>query len=134
MAKLVSSGKEIRFTILPYSLDTPVQEELLANPSDYVRGYITHNKEIDEYKFNYIETTGFTEANNHWSLAIIKEFPYCEEEHPWIVYNCSPRETALEFGKLLTNFHETLHIYNWDIWSVEGKNSRVAVITSWEIF
>ena len=134
MAKLVSSGKEIGFTILPYSLDTPVQEELIANPSYYMHGCIIHSKETGEYKFNYVETTGLTEAKNHWSLAIIKEFPYCEQQNSWIVYKCSPRVTALEFGKLLTNFHETLHIYNWDIWSVEGKNSKVAVITSWEIF
>ena len=132
MAKLISSGKDIGFTILPYTLDTPVQDDLVSYPSDYVLGYITYN-ETGERKFIYTES-GFTEAKTHWSLNIIKEFPYCEQEGPWIVYNCPPEQVRLEFGKILRKSDETLHIYNWDIWSVEGKDSRVAVVSSWEIF
>jgi len=135
MAKLVSRGKDIGFTILPYFLTISLEEELITNPSDYVLGYITYNKEYDEYKFTYTESGGLTKANNHWSFDIMKEFPYCDEDQDvWIVYNCSPEQTILEFGKILTKSHETLHIHNWDVWSVEGKDSKVAVITSWEIF
>jgi hypothetical protein len=52
----------------------------------------------------------------------------------WIVYNCSPEKTCKEFSKILGDCGTYLHINNWDIWSVEGKESKVAVITSWEIF
>ena len=128
MAKLLCSAKEVGFTILHYSLDTPVEEELIANPSDYVLGYIRHNK------FTYTESGGLVETNNHWSLDIVKEFPYCDKENTWILYSCSPEKTRLEFGKILGKSHQALHIHNWDIWSVKAKHSKVAVITSWEIF
>jgi hypothetical protein len=36
------------------------------------------------------------------------------------------------FGKILDG--ESLHIDNWDTWSVDGKDAKVAVITSWEIY
>lgn len=134
MASLISRGKDIGFTILPYLLDKPLHQELIAHRSDFVLGYVTHNKATGERKFIYTESGGLTEADNHWSLAILKEFPYCEEEGSWIVYSCSPEKTKLEFGKILANSHETLHIQNWDTWSVGGKDSKVIVITSWEIF
>ena len=134
MAKLITSGKEIGFTILPYSLNTPIELELIAHPSDYVLGYITHNNETGERKFTYTESGGLMEANNHWSLSILNKFPYSEEEGPWIVYCCSPEKTKLEYGKILSKTHETLHIDNWDTWSVECKNAKVIVVTSWEIF
>ena len=133
MAKLISRGDEIRFTILPYSLNTPIEEELLSHPSDYALGFVTFDKESGERKFNYVESGDLIQVNKHWSLAILKEFPYCEQEGPWIVYSCSPSKTKSEFGKIL-NPGETLHINNWDTWSVEGKESKVGVITSWEIF
>jgi hypothetical protein len=134
MSKLVCSGNDIGFTILPYTLyspdmpNSPIQQELIANPSDYVLGYVSNGK------FTYTESGGLTEANNHWSLDIIKSVSYCHKECSWIVYACSPRKTATEFSKILKNSHETLHIYNWDTWSVEVKDSKVVVITSWEIF
>jgi hypothetical protein len=132
MAKLISSGNEIGFTILPYSLHTPIEEKLLSNPSDHALGIITANKESGERNFNYVESGELIQVNNHWSLAILKEFPYCEQEGPWILYGCSPSKTKLEFGKMLDI--ETLRIDNWDIWSVDGKTAKIAVITSWEIF
>ena len=132
MAKLISRGEDIGFTILPYSLDTPIQQELIAHPSVHVLGYITHNKDTGERKFIYTESGVSTTIEDHWSLAILKEFPYIEHDGPWIVYSCSPEKMKLEFGKLLTS--ESLHIDNWDIWSVVGKNAKVAVITSQEIF
>ena len=132
MAKLISRGEDIRFTILPYSLNKPIQQELIAHPSDYVLGYITHNKETGVRKFIYTESGGLTDAVDHWSLAILKEFPYVEQDGPWIVYNCSPQEAKLAFGKILSN--ESLWIDSWDIWSVEGKEAKVAVVTSWEIY
>ena len=132
MAKLISRGEDIRFTILPYSLTRPIQQELIAHPSDYVLGYITHNKETGKRKFIYTESGGLTDAEDHWSLAILKQFPYVEQNGPWIVYNCSPQEAKLAFGKILSA--ESLWIDNWDIWSVEGKDAKVAVVTSWEIY
>ena len=69
-------------------------------------------------KFTYTESGGLISANNHWSLDIMKEFPYCEESGPWIVYNCSPEETRSQFSKILSS--ESLHIHSWDTWSVVG--------------
>ena len=132
MATLVCRGKDIGYTILPYTLRTPVEQELIAHPSDYVLGYITHNKETGERKFIYTESGGMTPAEDHWSLAILKEFPYIEENGPWIVCNCSPQKAKSAFGKILSG--ESLHIENWDTWSVNGKAAKVAVITSWEIY
>jgi hypothetical protein len=134
MAKLISRGDAIGFTILPYMLDTPIKQELINHASDYVLGYVTFNKESGELKFTYTESGCVTEANNHWSLTILKEFPYCEQEGPWIVYSCSPENTKLEFGKIIGKYHESLHIHNWDTWAVEGKNSNIVVVTSWETF
>jgi hypothetical protein len=134
MAKLVCCGDNIGFTIIPYHIDSPPEKALLTDPSDYVLGYITHNKDIDVYKFNYTESGVLTEVNDHWSLTIVKMFPSDMTTASWIVYNCSPEKTSREFSKILGGCGETLHINNWDIWSVEGKESKVAVITSWEIF
>jgi hypothetical protein len=130
MAKLISSGNEIGFTCIPYSLDRPVQEELIAHPSDYVLGFMSRNNNLT---FTYTES-GSTQVTDHWSLSILKEFPYCEQETTWIVYICPPETATVEFSKLLTQFHQHLHVYNWDTWSIKGKDSTVAVITSWEIF
>ena len=132
MAELVSSGKDLGYTILPYMLDKPLQLELFANPSDYVLGYITFNEYTGERKFTYTESRSPIKAKKHWSLDIMKEFPYCEHNGPWIVYSCSPEKIRLEFNKLLSS--ESLHIYSWDTWSVVGKTAKVAVITSQEIF
>ena len=133
MAKLLCSAKEIRYTIMSYIFKTPLQQELIANPSDYVLGYVTRNT-TGTYEFNYTESGVVTQATNHWSLSIIKEFPYFEKEFSWIVYNCPPEKTCLEFNKILKNSGEALHISNWDIWSVEGKESKVALVTSWETY
>jgi hypothetical protein len=135
-ATLVCSGKDLRYTILPYSrsLDESVEQQLLTHSSDYVLGYITYNQETDEFKFTYTESGRFVQDNAHWSLSIMKEFPCCEENGPWIVYSCSPEKTSLEFGKILSKYSETLHIYGWDTWSVVSKDAKVAFITSWEIY
>jgi len=134
MPKLITSASEIGYTILPYFLDTPIEQELLAHPSDYALGFITYNEETGERKFTYVESGMLIEANNHWSLAILNELPYCEMERSWIVYTCPNRKTESEFNKILKNSGETLHIYEWDTWSVEGKDSKVIVITALEIF
>lgn len=128
MPTLISSAKDIGFTILPYSLDTPV-EELLAHPSDYMVGFITRT--AGKHKFTSIEA-GLTETN-HWSLDILKELPYSKEKCAWIVYRCSPERTKIEFNKILSKYFQTLHIHGWDTWSVEG-NGKVVVVRSWEIY
>ena len=134
MATLVCRGEDIRFTILPYprSFSTPIQQILLAHPSDYVLGYVTYNQATDERKFTYTEPGALTDVKDHWSLAVLKQFPYVEQNGPWIIYNCSPEKTKLEFHKILDG--EALHINNWDTWSVKGKDAKVAVVTSWEIY
>lgn len=132
MAKLISRGKDIGYTILPYSLNTPIEQGLLVRPSDYAIGYITHNIETGERKFIYTESGRLTPIEDHWSLAILKEFPYVEQEGPWILYKCPPEQTTIAFSKILND--ESLHIRNWDMWSVDGKDAKVAVITSWEIY
>jgi hypothetical protein len=133
MAKLICSAKDIGFTILPYYLDTPLERELISRPSDYVIGYITTNNETGKLTFTYTESGVLTEVSNHWSLSIINNFTYREHEGQWIVYCCSPVEVKSEFNKVIRT-DETVNIYNWDTWSVEGKNSKVAVVTSLEIF
>ena len=132
MATLVCRGEDIRFTILPYSLLTPIHQELLAHPSDYVLGYVTYNQETGERKFTYTEPGALAPVEDHWSLAVLKQFPYVEQHGPWIVYNCSPQKAKSAFCKILSI--ESLHIDNWDTWSVDGKSAKVAVITSWEIY
>lgn len=46
----------------------------------------------------------------------------------------APKKTESEFNKILSNSGETLHINEWDTWSVEGKDSKVIVISDLEIF
>ena len=131
MATVVCRGEDIRFTILPYPLSTPIRQELLARPSDYVLGYVAYNL-TGERTFTYTESGRLIPIDDHWSLAILKEFPYVEQNGTWIVYNCSPEKTKLEFHKILSG--ESLHIYNWDTWSVKSKKAKVAVITSYEVY
>jgi len=130
MATLISSGNEIGFTILPYLFDKPLEEELIAHRNEYVLGYITSDR---TFMYMDMDTGVFTEAK-HWSLDIVKEFPYSNEKCPWIVYCCPPKKTKLVFSKILSKYHQALHIDSWDIWSVKGKDDKVSVVTSWEIF
>ena len=134
MARLIARGESIGYTILPYDLDTPIEKELAANHSDRVLGYVTRNEESGADKFIYTESGGLTEAGDHWSLAILKEFPYNEQKGPWIIYSCAPKKTTREFGKIVGNYAQSLHIHNWDIWGVMGKDRLVAVVTSWETY
>ena len=132
MAKVVSRGKELKYTILPYLVNKSIQYELLTHPSDDVLGYVTHNEDISQRKFVYTESGRLTEVNDHWSLDILKEFPYIEEKGPWIVYSCCPEQARIAFLKISAN--QCLQIYNWDTWSVKGKDCKVAIVTSWEIY
>lgn len=134
MATRIVDGKDIGYTIMPYELETPVQEEVINHPNDCVLGYVTYNKETDERKFTYTESGKLNPVDTHWSLSILKEFPYLEQDGPWIVYNCPPEEARLAFGNILSKYHQCLHIYNWDIWSVVDKKGKVAVVTSWEVY
>ena len=133
MVTLICRDKDLGYTILPYPRSMkPIQLELIAHPSDYVLGYITYNENTDVRKFTYTESGRSIPANKHWSLDIMKEFPNCEQNGPWILYSCSPEKTRYEFLKICPN--ENLHINRWDTWSVKGKDAKVAVITSWEIY
>jgi hypothetical protein len=128
MAKLICRGNDLGFTILPYSgSNNELQEELIDNPSDEVLGFVTR-----ERRFRYTESGTITEVGNHWSLDILNEFPYIEEDGPWIVYTSCPEHAEVAFHKIGGN--EVLHIHNWDTWSINGKQGKVAVVTSFEIF
>jgi len=129
MAKLICKGNDIGFTILAYCVykNDSLEDELLENPSDKVLGYVTC-----ERKFRYTESGTVTEVDDHWSLDILNEFPNNEASGPWIVYTCSPEDAEVAFHKI--GSEEVLHIHNWDTWSVEGKERKIAVVTSFEIF
>jgi len=128
MAKLICRGSDIGFTILPYSgSNNKLQEELIDNPADEVLGFVTR-----ERRFRYTESGTITEVGSHWSLDILGEIPYIEEEGPWIVYTCCPEHTQDAFTKI--GGDEVLQIHNWDTWSIEGKEGKIAVVTSFEIF
>jgi hypothetical protein len=129
MAKLICRGSDIGFTILPYAEGDKdsLQDLLLDNPTDEVLGYVTCSR-----KFRYTESGTVTEVGNHWSLDILNELPYIEEDGPWIVYTSCPEHTQDAFHKI--GGDEVLQIHNWDTWSIEGKEGKIAVVTSWEIF
>jgi hypothetical protein len=129
MAKLICRGNDLGFTILPYSEGDKqsLQDELLENPSDDVLGYVTCSR-----KFRYTESGKVTEVGDHWALDILNEFPYIEEDGPWIVYTCCPEHAQDAFHKI--GGDEVLQIHNWDTWSIAGKEANVAVVTSFEIF
>jgi hypothetical protein len=129
MAKLICKGNDIGFTILPYTEGDKqsLQAELLENPSDSVLGYVTCSR-----KFRYTESGKVTEVGDHWALDILNEFPYIEEDGPWIVYTSCPEHTQDAFTKI--GGDEVLQIHNWDTWSIEGKEGKVAFVTSYEIF
>lgn len=134
MARAIARGGDIGYTILPYDLDAPLQQELADHPSDHVLGYIIYDEQTGERKFTYTESGKPIEANEHWSLAIFKEFPLVEQSGQWILYNCAPEKAKLKFGNILSKYAQTLHIDNWDIYAVMGKDATVAVVTSWEIY
>ena len=132
MAKLVSSGEDIGYTIIPYYLTLPLKA-FYTNQSDHLLGFVTYNQETGERNFTYTESGSLTEAKSHWSLSILNEFPNCEEECSWLLYNCSPEMAESGFNRVLDS-GETLHINNWDIWSTKAKKAKVAVVTSFQIY
>ncbi len=134
MATCLVYGNDIGYTIMPYTFDKPLEEELLAYPHDSVLGFVTQNKETGERKFTYTESGKLTDATDHWSLTVLKGFPYLEHDGPWIVYSCEPEDVRIAFGKILSQYAQSLHIYNWDVWAVSEKNAKVAVVTSWESY
>jgi len=132
MAASVSRGDELQFTIIPHELTKETQQSLLTYPNKFLLGFVTHNEETGERKFTYTEAGCFSETTSHWSLTILKEFPYLEQTGSWLVFNCRPQKTKNEFNRIVSNLE--LHIDNWDIWTVSGKDGKVAVVTEWEIY
>lgn len=134
MPTCLARGNDIAYTIMPYELDMPVEECVSKNRTDATLGYITHNRETGERKFIYTESGNSTTVTEHWSLNILKEFPYLEAEHAWVVYMCAPEDVRSSFDDYIESYHHTLHIYNWDIWTTEEKKGSVAVVTSYETY
>ena len=136
MATEVARGDNIGYTIIPYSLEEKsLQRELKAHPDDRVLGYVLYDENTGNRSFTYTESGAETAAEEHWSLSILKEFPYCEESGPWIVYTGNPEKAGSAFNnKIVSQYAQTIHIYNWDIWAVKAKEKTVAVVTSWEIY
>jgi len=130
MATLLSSYKDIAYTILPHSLNAELQEELLQHPGNNVIGYAIYNK--SKYEFIYTNSEEFIGSKEHWSLDILKNIPYCNYTDTCIVFNCPPHKTKDAFRGILRG--ETLHIDHWDTWSIDGMDAKVAVLNSWEIF
>jgi hypothetical protein len=129
MATLLSAYTEIGFTILPHMLDNN-DLEMLKYPGKYVIGFITYNKIDHTYTFKYTEPEGFSVSNKHWSLDILKKFPYCDQADGWVVFNCPPHKAKQAYPQVFGN---SIKIDHWDSWSVEGADAKVAVITSWEL-
>jgi len=132
MANLICSYDKIGYTVLQYALNPEMTQELIAHPGKHVLGYVTYNSETDQRKFIYTESGVATKAPHHWSLDILKQFPYCESTDSWIIFNCAPHKARVAFQQIL--YGEAAHIDKWDIWSVEGKDDKVAVVTDWEIY
>jgi hypothetical protein len=105
-------------------------QEMLKYPDKYVIGFITYNKIDRTYTFNYSESEGFSVCNTHWSLDILKKFPYCDQADGWVVFNCPPHKAKNAYPQV---FGDSIKIDHWDSWSVEGADAKVAVITSWEL-
>jgi hypothetical protein len=133
MVEQIVCGKEIELTILPY-LYKKLEEDLIKYPHDNVLGYVVYNEETNSYTFTYTESGELVTIKKHWSFDIIKNGLYFEKSNRWIIYNCSPEKTALAARTFLSNYFHTLHIYNWDIWSVPSKNGKVAIITSFQTY
>jgi hypothetical protein len=130
MAILLTSYKEIGFTILPQSLTTELQMGIVKYSTKDVIGYVTH-KNTGEFKFIYANLEGVAESDHHWSFDIIKKLPYDKMTDTWIVFNCPPDKMKHAYKGIL--YGESIDIQQWDTWSVDGIDAKVAVITSWEI-
>ena len=127
MARLVSNYEDIKFTILPHYLDTENHNELARYPSSTVIGYATYDKKTQTYKFFDIKS-GY--LDNHWLLTILKNHSYYKKADTWILFNCQPHKTKMAFQQILNG--DSINISEWDTWSIEDINAKVAVVTSWE--
>ena len=126
----IARGTNLTFTILPYDLEKPIAEALADHPSSYVLGFVTYSEESGRYTYTSAQTREVTRI--HWTIDILKQDGYSEDASTWIVYTCSPEKARLEYGKIIGDYAQTLHIYNWDTWSVEDLQGQVAVVTNWE--
>ena len=131
MATLLSRGREIGYTILPYDLDTPLEEELKNSPSKRVLGYVKQDNDTGERAFYNVDGSGGWLV--HFAISVLKKFPYCDESGPWIVYKGTPEKAALGFNEIVGKYAQTIHIHEWDTWHVEN-DTVVAVVTEWETY
>lgn len=130
MATLLSRGSEIEYTILSHDLGTSLEEELKNSPSKRVLGYVKQEDNCQR-KFWNIDGTGGWEY--HFSVSVLKKFPYCNEKGPWIVYKGTPEKAASGFNEIISKYAQMIHIHEWDTWKVEN-DTVVAVVTSWETY
>lgn len=133
MPTCLARGSDISYTLMPYVLDTPVEDGVKKHRTDKTLGFVTYTKETRERSFIYTESGNPIETTDHWSLKLLQECPHLESTHPWIVYTCDPEEVPHSFNEL-TCVGQCLHIYNWDTWKVEEKKGTVAIVTAYDIY
>jgi hypothetical protein len=92
---------------------------------------VTLDKDTAEFQFTYIEGQHEVSTSSHWSLNILEEWKYDNHEGPWIVFSAAPSEARNAYPTVDSH---SLHVDNWDVWRVEGKNSLVAYVTEYEIY
>jgi hypothetical protein len=132
MAKLLCRGNEVEYTILPYELDTPIEEELKNSSSDRLVGYVTHDNDTGDRKFVTLKF-GY-EWTLNLALSVLKRVPYGDDVGPWIIYKGSPEKAATAFNNIVGKYAQTIHIHNWDSWRLDYGDTIMAVVTSWETY
>lgn len=128
MTTLISSYKDIKFTILPCQLNTEDQEGLLNYSCPEVLGYVTYDKKTDTFTAICLKADVYTQCKNHWSLDILNDsYKY---DQSWILFSCPPVNVPRVFRGILNG--DLIRIDAWDTWSIEGKMAKAALITNYE--
>ena len=135
MAELLCRGSEIEYTILPYDLETPIEEEIKKSTSTRTLGYVTRDKNIGQFKIVYQPRPGYLPlVPLELVTSVLKKFPSCKECGPWIVYAGTPEDAGRAYNEILTDYGQTVHIHEWDTWNLKKIDTIVAVVTSWETY
>ncbi len=134
MVSVVARGDDIGFTIIPFFLEESLQTALKDYQDDNFLGYVDTNKNTGKRRFTYLESGSPVVTYDHWSLKVLEEFPFIEQEGPWVIYTTGPEDASTAFDKFVSKYYKNLHIYNWDILRVENKQGLIAVVTDYECY